>query len=190
MNKTTIAFAMTGSFCTLQKAIDEMKKLKESGYNILPIMSFNVFNLNTKFGKADDFINQVKKISGKDIIHEITTAEPIGPQNLADIVVVAPCTGNTLAKICHAITDTPVTMAVKSQLRVKKPVIIALASNDALGASAQNLGKALNTKNLFFVPVSQDDPEKKPNSLVSHFNLIPETIKTALNNIQIQPIIR
>ena len=190
MKKITIGFAMCGSFCTLSRAIDEMQKLKDTGYDILPIMSFNVFNLDTKFGKANDFIERVEHISKKSIIHNIVGAEPIGPKELADIMLVAPCSGNTLAKFCNGITDTPVTMAIKSQLRIKRPVVIALASNDALGVSAQNLGKALNNKNIFFVPMSQDDPEKKPNSLVAHFDMIPQTIDFALKNKQIQPILK
>lgn len=190
MKKITVGFAMCGSFCTLAKAIDQMQILKDKGYDILPIMSFNVFNLDTKFGKANDFIEKVEYISKKSIIHNIVGAEPIGPQKMADILVVAPCSGNTLAKFSHGITDTPVTMAIKSQLRIKRPVVIALASNDALGISAQNLGKALNFKNVFFVPMSQDSPEKKPNSLVAHLDMIPETIDLALQNKQIQPILK
>lgn len=186
--KTTIGFAMCGSFCTLSRALDQMQILKKSGYDILPIMSFNVFNLDTKFGKANDFIERAEQISGKSVIHNITGAEPIGPKNMADILVAAPCTGNTLAKFCNGITDTPVTMAIKSQLRIRKPVVIALASNDALGNSAQNLGKAINIKNVFFTPMSQDDPESKPNSLVAHFEKLPETIDYALKNKQIEPI--
>lgn len=186
--KITIGFAMCGSFCTLSKALDQMQNLKKSGYNILPIMSFNVFNLDTKFGKANDFIERAEQISEKSVIHNITGAEPIGPKNMVDILVVAPCTGNTLAKFCNGITDTPVTMAIKSQLRIQKPVVIALASNDALGNSAQNLGKAINIKNVFFTPMSQDDPESKPNSLVAHFENLPETIDYALKNKQIEPI--
>lgn len=190
MKKITIAFAMCGSFCTLSRAIEQMQILKNLDYGILPIMSFNVFNLDTKFGRANDFIEQVEQISKKSIIHNIVGAEPIGPKEMADIVLVAPCSGNTLAKFCNGITDTPVTMAIKSQLRIKRPVVIALASNDALGISAQNLGKALNSKNIFFVPLSQDSPEKKPNSLVAHFELIPQTIELALQNKQIQPLLR
>lgn len=190
MKKPTIGFAMCGSFCTLSKAIDQMEKLKELGYGILPIMSFSVFNLDTKFGKANDFIERVERITKNSIIHNITGAEPIGPKNMADILVVAPCTGNTLAKFSGGITDTPVTMAIKSQLRIKKPVVIALASNDALGISAQNFGKALNFKNIFFVPLSQDSPKSKPCSLVADFDMIEKTVELALQNKQIQPIIK
>lgn len=190
VSKVTLGFAMCGSFCTLSKSIDQMEKLSEIGYDILPIMSFNVSNLDTKFGKAQDFKNRVESICGKSIIDTIVKAEPIGPQKMADIMLIAPCTGNTLAKLCHAVTDTPVLMAAKSHLRIQRPIVIALATNDALGASAKNIGKALNTKNLYFVPMSQDDPENKPTSMVAHFDLIPETIESALNKQQIQPIFR
>ncbi len=190
MSKGTVGFAMSGSFCTLEKAIDQMKKLRELDYDILPIMSFNVFNLDTKFGKASDFKNKVEGICGKPIISTIVDAEPIGPEKMADVMLIAPCTGNTAAKLCHAVTDTPVLMAAKSHLRIQRPVVITLATNDALGASAKNIGKLLNTKNIYFVPLSQDDPEKKPMSLVAHFNLIPETIDLALQNRQIQPVFR
>lgn len=190
MEKTTVGFALCGSFCTFSKAIKEMEHLALEKYNIVPIMSDNAYSTDTRFGRACDINEKIVKITGKEIIHSITSAEPIGPKKLCDIVVVAPCTGNTLGKIANGVTDTPVTMAVKSQLRIGAPVVLALASNDALGASAQNIGKLLNTKNIFFVPMSQDDPHKKPNSLVAHFELIEETIKKALEHTQLQPIFR
>lgn len=190
MTKLKIGFAMCGSFCTFSESINKMQVLKESGHEILPIMSFNAYSLNTKFGKAKDFQEKIKKICGKSIINTITDAEPIGPQKIVDIMVICPCTGNTLAKLCYSITDTPVTMAVKSQLRIKRPVVIALSTNDALGGSAKNLGKMLNHKNIFFVPMHQDDPEKKPNSLVANFDLLEETIILALDGKQIQPIFK
>ena len=190
MTGITVGFASCGSFCAFTKAIDQMKSLIDLGYNIIPIMSENASKLDTKFGKANDFVNKIENICGKKIINTIPKAEPIGPKNIADIIVIAPCTGNTLAKLSNAITDTPVTMAAKSQLRVKKPVLIALATNDALGATAQNVGKLLNVKNIFFVPMSQDDPEKKPNSLVAHFDMLLPSIEKAINKEQIQPIFR
>ena len=188
MSKITVGFAMCGSFCTLEKAIDQMEKLSQLGYDILPIMSFNVATLDTKFGKAKGFISRVENICGKSVISTITGAEPIGPQKLADIMLIAPCTGNTLAKLCRGITDTPVLMAIKSHLRIQRPVVIALATNDALGGSAKNIGKAMNTKHMYFVPMNQDDPQNKTTSLVAHFDLIPETIENALRNRQIQPL--
>ena len=190
MKKIKLAFAMCGSFCTMSTAIDQMENLTKLDYDILPIMSFNAYSLDTKFGKAKDFIERIENICSKKILKSLVDVEPIGPQNLADIMIVCPCTGNTLSKICRATTDTPVTLGVKSHLRVQKPVVISLATNDALGASAVNLGKALNTKYLYFVPLSQDDYIKKPASLVANFELVPETLKCALNGNQIQPIFR
>ena len=184
----TIGFVMCGSFCTLSKAIEQMKILSNMGYNILPIMSYNVFKFDTKFGKASEFISEVEKISGKKIIHTIQEAEPLGPKKMVDIVLVAPCTGNTLAKLSCGITDTPALMAIKSNLRIRKPIVISLATNDALGASAKNIGKLLNTKNIYFVPLKQDDPQKKPLSLIANFDLIPKTLEKALSKKQIQPI--
>ncbi len=188
MNKITVGFAMTGSFCMFETAIKQMEKLVEMDYNVIPIMSFNAFNLDTKFGKAIDFRNIVEKICEKKIINSIPDAEPIGPQKLTDIMLIAPCTGNTLAKLCNAVTDTSVTMAAKAHLRTQRPLVLALATNDALGASAQNLGRALNTKNLYFVPLRPDDHKNKPTSLVCDFEKIPETLTAALENKQIQPI--
>lgn len=181
MEKTTLGFALTGSFCTFKKAIDEMKILADAGYDVLPIMSENAYSTNTRFGKAADFVSEIEKISGKSVIHTIPTAEPIGPRKMCDVMLVAPCTGNTLSKISLGITDTPVTMAVKSQLRIGAPVLLAVSTNDALGACAQNIGRLMNTKNIFFVPMSPDDPEKKPNSLVAHFEIIPACVKKVLS---------
>lgn len=187
MKKATIGFVMCGSFCTLSKALAQMKKLSEN-YNIIPIMSYNTYNLDTKFGKASDFIKETEKICNRKIIKTIPEAEPLGPQKLADIVLVAPCSGNTLAKLSQGITDTPALMAIKSHLRIKRPVVIALATNDALGASAKNVGIMLNTKNIYFVPMNQDDFKNKPNSMIADFDLIPQTIEHALRHQQIQPL--
>ncbi len=189
MSKLTIGYAMCGSFCTFKNAINEMKNLVSQGYDILPIMSFNASKIDSRFGKTDDFQKEVVEICSKKIIKTIGDAEPIGPKNMTDIMLIAPCTGNTLAKLVNAITDTPVLMAAKSHLRTGKPLIIAIATNDGLKNSAQNIGKALNMKNVFFVPFAQDNPTEKPNSLVAKFNLIPETIEKALGKEQIQPIL-
>ncbi len=188
MEKTTLGFALCGSFCTFSKAIKEMEHLALEKYDIVPIMSDIAYSTDTRFGNAEDIRNKIVGICKKDIIHSIKTAEPIGPKKMCDILAVVPCTGNTLGKIANGVTDTPVTMAVKSQLRIGAPVVLALASNDALGASAQNLGKLLNTKNIYFVPLSQDDPIKKPNSLVAHFELLEKTLKAALDGKQLQPV--
>lgn len=188
MEKITLGYAMTGSFCTFDRSLREMTRLVSLGFDIIPIMSDNAYSTSTRFGKARDIVTRVEDITGKSVIHTIPGAEPIGPKKMCDIIVVAPCTGNTLSKTALGITDTPVAMAVKSQLRTGSPVLIALASNDALGASAENVGKLLNRKNVYFVPMSQDDPENKPNSLVAHFDMIPMCVEKALKGLQAQPV--
>ena len=167
----TLGFAMCGSFCTLDKAMGRLEALKER-YSLLPVMSQNVYE------------------TGNKVLHTIVGTEPIGPKRMVDAMVVCPCTGNTLSKIALGITDTPVTMAVKSTLRVGLPVIICLASNDALGASGQNVGRLMNTKNVYFVPLRQDDPDKKPFSLVADFELVEAAVEAALNGRQLQPVFR
>lgn len=181
MKKTKLAFAISGSFCNMEKAINEMKNLSDR-YDILPIVSFNVAKMNTRFGTAKEIKEKIENICLKEIINSIEGAEPIGPKNMADILAVCPCTGNTLAKIVNAITDTPVTMAVKSMLRIEKPIVICFASNDGLGASAQNLAKARNTKNIYLVPLEKDDPINKPNSLVANFSEIKKIIDNLNKN--------
>lgn len=188
MNKTRLGYAFCGSFCTIKHSLEALKALADD-YTIKPIMSEIVFSTDTRFGKAQDLITRVEAICGEKIIHTIPAAEPIGPKNLLDILVVSPCTGNTLAKIANGVTDTPVTMAVKAHLRNNKPVVLAIATNDALGASAKNIGLLQNTKNIFFVPYGQDDPLSKNNSLVCDFTKIPETVLKALNGEQIQPML-
>lgn len=188
MEKTTLGYAMTGSFCTFEKSITEMARLKSMGYSLLPIMSDNAYSTSTRFGKARDIVERVENICEKSVIHTIPGAEPIGPRAMCDLLVVAPCTGNTLSKIALGITDTPVTMAVKSQLRIGAPVLLAVATNDALGASGENIAKLMNRKNIYFVPLRQDDPERKPNSLVADFTLIPASAAQALAHKQYQPI--
>ena len=158
MEKKTLGYAMTGSFCTFKKSISEMARLSAMGYDLLPIMSENAYSTSTRFGKARDIVTQVENICGKSVIHTITDAEPIGPKSMCGLMIVAPCTGNTLSKIALGITDTPVTMAVKSQLRIGAPVLLAIASNDALGASSENIARLMNRKNIYFVPMSQDAP--------------------------------
>ncbi|MBR2715887.1 MAG: dipicolinate synthase subunit B [Ruminococcus sp.] len=190
MSKTCVGYAMCGSFCTFSKAIREMKNLINMGYDVLPIMSETASSTDTRFGKAKDFIEEIENMTEKKIVNSINMAEPIGPKKMCDVLVVSPCTGNTLGKISWGITDTAVTMAVKSHLRILRPVVLCVATNDALSASAQNIGRLLNTKNVYFVPFSQDDPINKPNSLVAHFDLIPESVEYALKGQQIQPVIR
>lgn len=182
-------FAMTGSYCTFKKVIPEIGKLCDSGVKIIPFMSENVYSTDTRFGKARDFIAEVEGITGEKIIHTIEGSEPVGPKNILDALIIAPCTGNTLAKIAAGITDTAVTMAAKATLRNHNPLIIAVSTNDGLGANAKNIGLLLNTENVYFVPFCQDSPEKKPESLVAHMNLIGETLLEAVHGRQIQPVI-
>jgi len=185
----TVGYAICGSFCTFSKTIPQIKKLVESGARVLPIMSQTAYSTDTRFVKAEEFISEVERITGEKIIHTISGAEPIGPKKMCDLIVVAPCTGNTLAKLANGVTDTSVTMAVKSHLRIKRPVLLCIATNDGLGASAQNIGRLINTKNIYFVPFSQDDPLNKPNSLVADFSLISDCAELALKGSQYQPVI-
>jgi dipicolinate synthase subunit B len=184
-----VGFAITGSFCTFSKIIPEIEKIVKEGAEVYPIISEAVDRYDTRFGNANDFKLKLQTMTDKKIISTIVEAEPIGPKSLIDILVIAPCTGNSLAKIANAVTDTAVTMACKAHLRNNKPVIIAISTNDALGANAKNLGILLNTKNIYFVPFGQDDPQKKCNSLVSKMDLIVPTILEALNGKQIQPML-
>lgn len=188
MAKADIGFAMCGSFCTFAKALPQMEALIEGGYNVIPIMSENAYSIDTRFGLARGFIDRIEKLTDREIIHTVKAAEPIGPKKMCDLVLVAPCTGNTLAKLACGITDTAVTMAVKSHLRICRPVLLCAATNDGLGAAAQNIGRLLNTKRYYFVPMSQDDYENKPNSLVARFERIPECVEQALRGEQPQPV--
>lgn len=184
-----VGFAITGSFCTFDKTIPQVEKLVGEGADVVPIISGSVNEYDTRFGKAEDFKNTLQTITGKKLISTIVEAEPIGPKALLDILVIAPCTGNTLAKIANAVTDGPVTMACKAHLRNMRPVVIAISTNDGLSANAKNLGILLNTKNIFMVPFGQDDPIKKCTSLVADFEQILPTIQNALQNLQIQPVL-
>lgn len=188
MTKATIGFAMCGSFCTFSKAFEQMERLAHAGYDVIPIMSQNAFSTDTRFGSAADMVKRAEAITGRRVLSTSVDTEPIGPKNMCDLLLIAPCTGNTLAKLSLGVTDTSVTMAAKSHLRVLKPVLLCPATNDALGASAQNIGRLLNTKNIYFVPMRQDDPVKKPHSLVADFERIPECVEAALGGKQIQPV--
>ncbi|MBQ6894646.1 MAG: dipicolinate synthase subunit B [Clostridia bacterium] len=185
--KLTIGFAMTGSFCTFSKVMKEIDNLKEKGADLVPVMSEMVWNTDTRFGKAEDFIERFKTVTGKDIIHTIKDAEPIGPKNLLDALIIAPCTGNTISKIANGVTDSCVAMAAKATLRNNAPVIIAISTNDGLGSSARNIGTLLNKKNIFFVPFGQDDPKGKPDSLVADMTKIAQTLEAALKGEKLQP---
>lgn len=184
-----IGYAMTGSFCTFAKSFEQAELLATEGADIIPVMSENAASISTRFGTAEENIRRLMKISGRDIITSIEDAEPIGPLNMTDIMVVAPCTSNTAAKLANGITDTAVTMAVKSHLRSGKPVLLAIASNDSLLGSAKNIGELFNRKNYYFVPMRQDDIIRKPASLVAEFSMLPEAVVSALNGIQLRPLI-
>lgn len=183
-----LGYAYTGSFCTISKSIEIMKKLADKGIEIIPIMSDNAHNIDTRFGKSEHVRNRIYEICNKDIIHTIAEAEPLGPEIKLDALIIAPCTGNTLAKIANGITDTPVCMAAKAHLRNNSPLIIALATNDALSANLKNMATLLSRKNVYFVPMIQDDPMKKPHSLVADFNLIENTLDYGLHGKQITKI--
>ena len=185
-----IGFVLTGSFCTFRKTIPKMKELIEKeGADIIPIMSYNSYNLDTKFGKAKDFIKEIEDITGKEIIHTIQGAEPIGPKKMTDIMVVAPCSGNTMAKLALDIIDTPAVMACKSHLRNDRPLVIAPSTNNGLSGNAENIGKLLNRRNYYFVPFRQDNPITKPRSIVFDEGYLIKTIKLALDGEQISPIL-
>lgn len=189
MNNIRVGFAMCGSFCTLSKAVDEMRSLKDAGADILPIMSENTYSTDTRFGKAADFVDEVERICGRKVIHTIRDAEPIGPKKLIDILIIEPCTGNTLAKLANGITDTPVTLAAKAHIRNGGAVLLAVSTNDALGAAASNIGRLLNAKNIYFVPMRQDDHINKPNSIVADFSKTYDAALTALAGVQLEPLL-
>ena len=184
-----VGWALTGSFCTLEDAIAQMEIIAAAGTEILPIMSPYCFSESTRFGTAEDFNSRVEAVCNKEILTTVAEVEPIGPQGLLDILIVAPCTSNTLAKIAHGITDNSVTMALKSHLRGGKPAVLAFATNDALGGAAQNIGTLLARKNIYFVPFRQDDPRNKPRSCIADFTLIPTALAAALAGEQVQPLL-
>ncbi|MBR1664404.1 MAG: dipicolinate synthase subunit B [Ruminococcus sp.] len=182
-------FAMTGSFCTFEKAFSALEELTHKGIDTTPVMSFNAAGTDTRFGKAADHIKRLEDICGKKVIKTIEDAEPIGPKKMFDILIVAPCTANTAAKLALGITDTPVTMAVKSHVRNQRPVVIAISTNDALAACAKNIGQLQNMRNYYFVPYRQDDADKKPFSAVADMTKLYDTVMCALERRQIQPMI-
>lgn len=183
-----IGFALCGSFCTFSKVFPIMEQLSQE-HKLFPILSTAVCTTDSRFGKAESFITFAERICNRSVIRSIGDAEPIGPKKLLDALVIAPCTGNTLAKLAHGIADGPVTMAAKSHLRNGRPVIIAVSTNDALGAAAENIGKLLARKNYYFVPFRQDDAQNKPTSMVADFSLIPQTVAAAVEGRQLQPIL-
>ncbi len=188
--RIAVGFAITGSFCTFSKILNVLEKMVDKNYDITPIFSGKSSTLDNRFFKAEDFVSKVQKITGKKGIFTIPEAEPIGPKNNLDILIIAPCTGNTMAKLCNGITDSAVLMAAKAHLRNEKPLVISISTNDALGMNFSNLGRLMNTKNIYFVPFGQDNFEKKSHSLIAHTELIPDTIDAALAGKQLQPVIR
>ena len=184
-----IGVVLTGSHCTINDIIPEIKHLIDEGADILPVFSYAVDNTDNRFYQVEDLKKIITNLTNHEIINTIVGAEPIGPQKLLDIVVVAPATGNTIAKMAHGIADTPALMAIKAQLRNQRPVVIAVSSNDALGVNASNIGLLLNMKNIFFVPFRQDNPAEKANSVVACMSLITDTVINALQGRQIQPLL-
>lgn len=183
-----IGYAFTGSFCTLKKSISTLVELVGLGYDVVPIVSENVYSRDTRFYSATDFIKEVEEISGKRVIHTIEAAEPLGPKMPLEYLIIAPCTGNTLAKIANGITDTAVTMAAKAHLRCDRPLLIALASNDAMSQNLGNVSRLLTRKSVFFTPMLQDDPSGKPHSLVADFSKIKDAFEKMKSGVQIRPL--
>ena len=185
--KKTIGFALTGSFCTLKKTFELMESLKDT-YTLIPIVSENIANTDTRFFSKEEVLNRLKEICGRPPLQSLTQAEPIGPKKMLDLLVICPCTGNTLSKMALGITDTTVTMAAKSHRRSGGSVLIALSTNDALSGSAKSLGLLADKKGVYFVPLRQDAPEEKPASLCCDLSLLPKAIESALHGTQLQPV--
>ncbi len=188
LERKTLGFALCGSFCTFRSILPVMQQLAER-YQLIPIMSFHSYQTDTRFGTALEFRTVIEDICKRPIVHTISGAEPFGPKKLLDVLVIAPCTGNTLGKLANGISDTPVTLAAKAHLRNARPVVVAVSTNDGLTGNAKNIGTLLNTRNYFFVPFGQDDPANKEASLVAHMDQIPFTVQYALEGKQIQPIL-
>ena len=188
-NTITAGFALTGSYCTYSKVFNAIESLVGAGINLIPIFSDNSVVTDTRFGKASDFIKKAEEITGNKLLKSISDVEPIGPKNIVDIILVVPCTGNTIAKLANGITDTPVTMAVKSHIRNNKPVLIGVSTNDGLGVNLKNIGVLLDTKNFYFIPFRQDDYINKPKSLVLDYDKVIESTKLALDKKQIEPLL-
>ena len=189
MEPLHIGFALCGSFCTFSQAIPQLEALAAKGHEVYPIMSYNAFTLDTRFGKAADHVERIEAACGRKIIAALPDAEPIGPKKLLDILIIEPCTGNTLAKLAAGSADTPVTLAAKSHLRNARPVLIAVSTNDALAGAAKNIGCLQNGKHFFFVPYRQDDSAGKPTSLVADFTRTEEAMRQALEGKQLQPLL-
>ena len=189
MEPIRVGFAFCGSFCTYHQAMTALEKIHARYGDVTPIVSENSAATDSRFGPAHEYMREMERICGKRVIDSIPKAEPIGPRHLLDVLVICPCTGNTLAKLANGITDTTVTMAAKAHLRNGGPVVICLATNDGLASSARNVGTLLDKKNVYFVPFGQDDPVEKPTSLVADFSLVNDTVEAALRGEQLQPLL-
>ena len=185
-----IGVALTGSFCTYQKVFQELEKLVEEGGVVQTIFSQAAQNIDSRFGKAEDFLKEAERITGRPPMLTIAQAEPIGPGSLLDLLIILPCTGNTIAKLANGITDTPVLMAAKAHLRNEKPLLLSISTNDALGMNMKNIGLLLNAKHIYFIPFGQDNPQKKPNSMIAHTQLLIPAAQAALDGKQFQPILQ
>lgn len=185
----TVGYALTGSHCTLEEIMPQIKRFVDEGARVIPIVSHSVQATDTRFGKSADWLEQVKEITRQELITSIPEAEPLGPSKLLDVLVIAPCTGNTTSKLANAMTDSPVLMAAKAQMRNQRPLVLAISTNDGLGLNAMNIAKLLITKHVYFVPFGQDAPEAKQNSLVARMDLVPEACAAALQGKQLQPLI-
>lgn len=185
-----IGIGFTGSFCTYKRMFKELQNIVEQGANVTPVFSFQAQHTDSRFGKASDFLEKAHLITDRQPIINIAQAEPIGPKGLFDIMVIAPCTGNTLAKLANGMVDSPVLMAAKSHLRNNRPLVLSISTNDALGINLKNIGLLMNMKNIYFVPFGQDDPSKKPNSMIAQLQFLIPTIEEAMEGRQIQPIVR
>ena len=189
MRTERVGFALCGSFCTHEKALAALKRLTEEYVTVIPIVSENAAFTDTRFGTSDALLEQLEELTGHEVLYDIPSVEPLGPKGMIDVLVIAPCTGNTLAKLANGVTDPTVTMAAKAHLRNGGPVVLCPATNDGLAASARNIGVLLDKKNVYFVPFRQDDPAKKPTSLVADFSLVPAAIDAALEGRQLQPVL-
>ncbi|MBG9793106.1 dipicolinate synthase subunit B [Paenibacillus dendritiformis] len=185
----TVGYALTGSHCTFEEVMPQIQRFVDAGARVIPIASNTVMTTDTRFGTSEGWQKQLKEITGNDIISTIVEAEPLGPSKLLDVMVIAPCTGNTTSKLANAMTDSPVLMAAKAQMRNQRPLVLAISTNDGLGLNAANIAKLLVAKNIYFVPFGQDNPVQKPNSLVARMDLVPETCLAALEGRQLQPVL-
>ncbi|MDQ0059717.1 dipicolinate synthase subunit B [Paenibacillus harenae] len=188
-NGITVGYALSGSHCTFAEVMPEIKRFVDAGANVVPIVSNTLMTTDTRFGKSEDWQAQLKSITGNELISTIVQAEPLGPSKLLDVLVIAPCTGNTTSRLANALTDSAVLMAAKAQMRNSRPVVLAISTNDGLGLNAANIAKLLVAKHIYFVPFGQDNPVQKPNSLVAKMDLVMEACEAALQGKQLQPLL-